>query len=153
MKAKTVKYHTKESTTIAAEPTLEYGIAAIISDASLDLIATARKGVSMNFLTTIAEKLSLSLQEVGHILHVSLRTLQRNAPAKKLDIDASAKALQLATLYQKGVYVFGEEQIFTDWLREEVPALDYKKPINLLDTPFGFQLVMQVLGRIEHGVF
>lgn len=118
-----------------------------------DMIQFSRNGINMQFLTNLSNKLSLSLQEMGDILHVSLRTLQRYAPTKVLDTDASAKALNLANLQAHGIEVFGDETNFNDWLRTKVPALGNKTPLSYLDTPFGFTLIDQTLGRIEHGLF
>lgn len=116
-------------------------------------IEKARMGVPFRFLTDIAEKLSLSMLEISNLLHVSLRTLQRYAPTKKLDTDASAKALQLASLLAKGTEVLGSENTFNDWLNSSIPALNGKKPKEFLDTPFGFQLLDEELDRIKFGIF
>ncbi len=118
-----------------------------------EMINFARTGISMKYLTNLSDKLSLSLQEIGEILHVSLRTLQRYAPNKVLDSDVSAKALNLAALQAHGLEVFGTESDFNEWLRTPVPNLGNKTPLSFLDTPFGFTLIDQTLGRIEHGIF
>lgn len=117
------------------------------------MINYARQGINMKYLTNLTEKLALNLQEMGNILHVSLRTLQRYSPTKVLDSDASAKVLNLTALQAHGLAVFGSEKDFNDWLRTEVPSLGNKTPLSYLDTPFGFTLVDQTLGRIEHGLF
>ncbi len=118
-----------------------------------EMINFSRNGINMNYLNKLSNKLSLSLQEMGEILHVSLRTLQRYAPTKVLDTDASAKAINLAALQVHGIDVFGSEKDFNEWLRSEVPHLGNKTPLSYLDTPFGFTLIDQTLGRIEHGLF
>ena len=118
-----------------------------------DVIQHARKGVSMSYLLRLARHMGISLQELAEILHVSLRTVQRYSDEKVLDTDLSSKAILLASLHKKGVQVFGSDEAFSEWLRTPVPVLDGNKPISFLDTPFGFQLLHQVLGRIEHGVF
>lgn len=38
-------------------------------------------------------------------------------------------------------------------LRERVPALGNVAPLSLLDTPAGYQLVIDTLGQIKYGVF
>lgn len=118
-----------------------------------EMIQFSRNGINMQYLTNLSQKLSLSLQEMGEILHVSLRTLQRYAPTKILDTDASAKALNLANLQAHGIEVFGTEAHFNEWLRTKLPSLGNKTPLSFLDTPFGFTLIDQTLGRIEHGIF
>jgi putative toxin-antitoxin system antitoxin component (TIGR02293 family) len=118
-----------------------------------NLIENARKGLTMSYLQNIANSLTLSLQEISQILHVSLRTLQRYQDSKVLESDISAKLLHLATLKKEGIEVFGNEAAFNAWLRTPIPALQNETPLSYLDTPFGFQLVEQTLGRIKHGIF
>jgi putative toxin-antitoxin system antitoxin component (TIGR02293 family) len=120
---------------------------------STPAILIARKGVSFKFLLDISEKLSLSLAELSQILHVSLRTLQRYMPSKKLDTDSSSKALQLAFLLQTGIKVFGSSHSMNVWMNSSLPSLGGQRPKDFLDTPFGFQLLEEELNRIEFGLF
>jgi putative toxin-antitoxin system antitoxin component (TIGR02293 family) len=136
---------------ILSEPITAYG--SPLNGSTLDLIDWARRGVTMGFLTKLGEKLSFSLNEIGHIIHVSLRTLQRYDAYKTLDTDASAKAIQLAALRKHGLEVFEDEQAFNEWLKSSLPALEGERPIDYLDTSYGFDLINQILGRIDHGVF
>ena len=126
---------------MAAEPTAEY------------MISYARTGIDMGFVATLMERLALSLKEVAAILHVSLRTLQRYSPSTKLDTDASSKLIYLSKLELAGLRVFGSQEAFNKWLRTPVTALGGATPLSYLDTPFGFELVEQTLGKIEHGIF
>ncbi len=139
------------SNNVLNEPFEVYGSAA--GYFSLDAINQARAGMSMQYLLNLGKDLALSLQEMGQILHLSLRTLQRYTPTKMLDTDASAKLLQLNALRQHGVQVFENEENFNKWLRTPSTLLENQKPIEMLDTPYGFQLVDQLLGRIEYGIF
>lgn len=120
---------------------------------SMPALQLARKGVSFKFLLDISEKLSLSLVELSQILHVSLRTLQRYIPSKKLDTDSSSKALQLAFLLQTGIKVFGSSEYMNVWMNSSLPSLGGQRPKDFLDTPFGFQLLEEELSRIEFGIF
>ncbi len=137
------------SPTIVNEASAIYGY----SFESAHLIQYARQGLSMGYLLKLSQKLSLSLQEVSNILHVSLRTLQRYTASKKLDTDISSKLLTLTALYNHGIEVFGTEDNFNSWLKTPLLSLDNNTPLSYLDTPFGFKVVDQLVGRIEHGVF
>jgi putative toxin-antitoxin system antitoxin component (TIGR02293 family) len=117
------------------------------------LVQEARKGISKSYLLKISEALSLTLIELSNILHISIRSIQRYAANKKMDIDVSAKALQLENLRRRGVTIFGDNQAFNNWLRSPIMALDNNTPLAYLDTPFGFDMVEQLLGRIEHGIY
>jgi putative toxin-antitoxin system antitoxin component (TIGR02293 family) len=136
---------------IASEPTIAYG-RSVLLDTS-ELIKYARNGISMKYISNLATTLALTLQDIGNILHVSLRTLQRYEPTKILDSDASSKILNLKALQIHGLEVFGSEEHFNVWLRSEIPSLGHQTPLSYLDTPFGFQLVDDTLGKIDHGIF
>ena len=116
-------------------------------------ILVARNGVKYGFLLDVAEKLSISLQELSDVLHVSLRTLQRYVPSRKLDTEASSKTLQLAVILKMGIEVFGSEKATNTWMNSQIPAFGGKRPKDFLDTPFGFQMLEEELTRIQYGVF
>lgn len=120
---------------------------------AFDLIRLSRKGILKKSLLQLAEKLAFTLQELAGILHISERTLQRYHNEDVLSSDTSERALLLSQLHTRGVEVFGTSENFNDWLRTPLPAFQQKTPFHYLDTAFGFQLIFDELGRIEHGIF
>jgi Protein of unknown function (DUF2384) len=56
---------------------------------------------------------------------------------------------KILTLAEK---VFGDNQAADKWLTQPNLMLDNKAPIDLLDTPAGFNIVRTLLLRIEYGV-
>lgn len=48
--------------------------------------------------------------------------------------------------------VFGDEASARGWLYFKVPALGFKRPIDVMREEGGVEKVLQVLGRIEHGI-
>ena len=63
------------------------------------------------------------------------------------------KKIQLRLLETRGIQTFESRDRFYRWLNISCPALGDKMPAKLIETPEGLQLVLDVLGRIEHGVF
>lgn len=120
---------------------------------SFDIIKLSRQGIIKQFLLDLAEKLSITMQELARVLHVSERTLQRYSSNEKLSSDTSERALLLAQLYRRGITVLGSANNFKDWLKTPLPAFQQQAPLSFLDTAFGFSLVSDELGRIEHGIF
>jgi putative toxin-antitoxin system antitoxin component (TIGR02293 family) len=53
----------------------------------------------------------------------------------------------------RGEEVFGEMNLFKEWMNRNLRALGNKKPKEFLDTSIGIHFIMDELGRIEHGVF
>jgi putative toxin-antitoxin system antitoxin component (TIGR02293 family) len=140
---------------IASDPVVTYYSmhSTSLSDVGLQIVHDARNGVKVGYFLSLGDTMGLTLLEMSKILNVSLRTLQRYDPGMNLDTDASSKVLQLTILNTKGVDIFGDQASFNSWLRTSVPALEGSTPLGLLDTPFGYHLLFQILGRIEHGVF
>lgn len=138
----------------AKEPMASYLTAfATRGSAGLDLIQKVRAGIKTGYLLYLGEVMGLSLHDLSKILNVSLRTLQRYAPDFVLDADASSKVTHLSMLQSRGLEVFGDQNSFNEWLKSPVSELEGKAPKAFLDTPFGFQILDQILGRIEHGIF
>lgn len=66
---------------------------------------------------------------------------------------------ELARLIGQLVYESGDPHGFdptawvTDWVRHPVPALGWRKPIELLTTPEGFEAVRKVILRMQTGAY
>jgi len=119
----------------------------------LDYIECIRAGLPKKALDSIMEVTGFSNTDISKIIHISDRTLRRYAPKQKLDPEQSERVLELARLYSRGEQIFGSLQDFKTWMDREVLALGSKKPKTFLDTSLGIEMLMDELGRIEHGVF
>lgn len=139
----------------ASEPEVAFlsGYTSYDADTDLSIIRHARSGIKMGFLLYLAQLMTLGLSDLARLINVSLRTVQRYSPEFVLDADASSKVILLSMLNIHGKEVFGDQKIFNKWLKEPVKELDNRPPLELLDTPFGYRIIHQILGRIEHGIF
>jgi putative toxin-antitoxin system antitoxin component (TIGR02293 family) len=118
-----------------------------------DIINLARKGFSKGALLTLAKKISLNLQELANILHISERTLQRYDDDEIIKLEYAEKAVELARLYTRGEEVFGSIDKFKLWIKAPSLIFNGEAPVTILDTSAGFDMVFRELGRIEHGIF
>lgn len=118
-----------------------------------DAVKIARDGFPKRALLSLAKKLSLTIQELSNILHLSERTLQRYDDDAIIKTEYAEKAVELARLYTRGQEVFGSADKFKLWMK--TPGLVFKgeAPVSMLDTSAGFDMVFNELGRIEHGIF
>ncbi|MFB0906912.1 MAG: DUF2384 domain-containing protein, partial [Spirosomataceae bacterium] len=86
-------------------------------------------------------------------LHLTERTIQRyKKEQKRFEPIQSERILEIAKLQQQGQEVFGSAQYFNDWMNSNIVALGNIKPVELLDSGFGIDMLIEELGRIEHGV-
>lgn len=118
-----------------------------------DFIELSRNGINKRNLLFLGKKIDFDLKEMAKVLHISERTIQRYHANKVLSSEVSERAIQLAKLYCKGEEVFGDLDQFKKWMEYPSLALGNKRPKDLLDTTFGFQLLNEELIKIAYGIF
>ncbi len=118
-----------------------------------EIINLARKGFPKSVLLALAKKISLNIQELANILHISERTLQRYEDDAIIKTEYAEKAVELARLYTRGEDVFGSIDKFKIWIKTPSLIFNGEAPVTILDTSAGFDMVFKELGRIEHGIF
>jgi putative toxin-antitoxin system antitoxin component (TIGR02293 family) len=64
----------------------------------------------------------------------------------------SERILRIALVVSRGEEVFGKSEQFRTWLKEPNRAMADKSPLDLLVSDFGIDMILDQLGRIEHGI-
>ena len=118
-----------------------------------DFINIIRTGIPKQAMTHLMQVADLSLTEMASIIHTSDRTLRRYSPGQKLSQEQSERMIEMARLYSRGEEVFGSIEKFKDWMDAALLSLGNKRPKEYLDTSLGINMLMDELGRIEHGIF
>jgi uncharacterized protein (DUF2384 family) len=59
--------------------------------------------------------------------------------------------MQLMRLYTKGIEIFGSAANFNIWLKTEAYGLNNKKPLMLINSSTGIELIYEELVKIEFG--
>lgn len=129
------------------------GVKAARFSSDFDIVQLARQGFPKKSLLALAKKISLNLQELANILHISERTLQRYEDDAIIKTEYAEKAVELARLYTRGEEVFGSMDKFKLWVKTPSLIFNGEAPVSFLDTSAGFDMVFNELGRIEHGLF
>ena len=116
------------------------------------VIDNAPAGVTKRQLEYLAGRLKISMRAMAKLLRVSERTLSRYDPEKLLKESVSEHILQIERAVDVGQDVFGDPELFLNWLRHSCEALGGKLPIDLLGSITGARLVCDELVRIDYGV-
>lgn len=117
-----------------------------------DLIAIARSGIEVRYIKNIQDFTSLSENELVSILPISHRQLMRYDDKHRLNKEITSHIILIIQLFQKGYRIFGKEK-FRLWIRTMNNVLDRNKPMDIMDTSIGIEMIEDVLGRIEQGVY
>lgn len=120
----------------------------------LRLIERLRKGVSFKELTRLIDLIGMSGEEMAAVLSIPPRTFaRRKERAGRLAQGESERFVRLVKVLAIGRDVFGSLETAKSWMERENRALGGVSPNSLLDTDIGTQAVVDVLGRIEHGIY
>jgi putative toxin-antitoxin system antitoxin component (TIGR02293 family) len=118
----------------------------------IDLMKLSQKGVDKDALLRLAKYLDLSVSQIAALLPVTLRTIQRYSRNHRFNQAVSEHILQITEVALRGASVFGRRDKFVTWMKSNSPALGNRTAASLLGSRFGAELVLDELGRIEHGV-
>jgi putative toxin-antitoxin system antitoxin component (TIGR02293 family) len=126
-------------------------------------IDAIKRGVPAITVKRIAGDLNIDQGGFLHALNLSTATINRRvAKAEKLPVDEGERVVGLARLVgQVEAMVkdsgnpegFNAAEWLSRWLREPLPALGGRMPIDLLDTMSGQALVSQALSRLQSGSY
>lgn len=70
----------------------------------------------------------------------------------RLTTAQSEKLIRIARTYALAEEAFGDRDRGTHWMGAPNPALDNARPVELLDTAPGGEVIRQMLGRLMYGV-
>lgn len=119
-----------------------------------DMISAGSDGISKASVDELATHLGISRKTMAEdIFDLSVKTLERKGLADKLDKKTSSHAIEIARVMQHAFEVFEDEEKVKRWINKENRALNGKKPIAFFDTLSGLNIVNDILGRIEEGVY
>jgi putative toxin-antitoxin system antitoxin component (TIGR02293 family) len=120
---------------------------------TVELVKLSRKGITISLFEEIVQSSAYSIKQWSKFLHLTERTIQRYKKEKrKFESLQSERIIEIAKLQLKGKEVFGSKEYYEEWMNSKIIALGNIRPIELLDSSFGIEMLMDELGRIEHGI-
>lgn len=119
----------------------------------LDLIEIAQQGITKSAYEHLANYLNYNTKQMADILPITERTIQRYTKNKHFNTEVSDHILQIAEVTAKGIEVFEDKNQFLSWMGFPCMSFNNKTPLSLLTSKFGVDMILDELGRIEHGIF
>jgi putative toxin-antitoxin system antitoxin component (TIGR02293 family) len=118
-----------------------------------DFINIIRNGIPRQAMDNLMNIADLSLTEMAAIIHTSDRTLRRYEANQRLSQEQSERMIEMARLYSRGEEVMGSIDTFKEWMNTKLVAFGGQRPKDYLDTSLGIAMIMDELGRLQHGIF
>lgn len=111
-------------------------------------------GVKRNQFATVAKKIAqIPERDLAELSGISQRTISRMGPEQLLPKYVAEVVVSIMRTYERALQVFEDEDVAHKWLKTKLNVLGDKTPLEAVSDRFGAELVLDILGRIEHGVF
>lgn len=111
-------------------------------------------GFSFSLVISFQKMTLLSVEEIGDLVRIPLRTLSRRKREGKLHADESERLWRAMRVVNKAIALFeGNKIAAMQWLQRPQPALELRTPLQFARSDVGAREVEELIGRLEHGVF
>lgn len=124
----------------------------------LDAHHVILEGFPSKALTNLVGRVAVMQQAdvMEKAVGMSLRTFQRrkkDGATRKLSQEQSGRTWKFAEILARAIRVLGSQSEAEDWLNRPASGLDQQRPIDLLATTAGVEIVEEHLERLEFGVY
>lgn len=111
-------------------------------------------GVNRTSFAVVAKDIArVPEKEMANVCRISQRTISRMKDDQNLPPQSAEIVISILQTYFRAVQVFGSEETAHTWLKTPLQVLNGKTPLQAVSNRFEAELVMNILGRIEYGVF
>ncbi len=108
---------------------------------------------SYELITELSRELKLNARQVGELLDIHPRTLQRRQETGLLEEAELLRAQMLDEAFRLATTAFHDNAKARSWLFSEVATLGFERPVDQLKTIRGYERVKNLLGQIVFGVY
>jgi len=113
-----------------------------------------REGVPYVVYKQLVSVAGLEHQELARYLVIPPATLRRRAKAGRFKVEESDRLYRFAEVLKAAIDLFeGDRERAVHWLSNPVRGLGDRRPVDMLATSAEVEAVLDLIGRLEHGVF
>lgn len=143
---------TRTAPTVSPRSGKRRGVAAFGGDAT-QVIRAMRLGAPADIVSSVADRLGISQDKLFERLRLPKSTLKgRVSKGQPLAAVEQDRIYRVNRVFERANEVLEDEEAARNWIIRENRSLGGESPLSLLDTEAGYELVLDTLGRIEHGV-
>lgn len=123
----------------------------------MDVAGLLERGLPKRCIGNLIDSTGITFKEMGVTMHIADRTLKSwGAHASRNQLLTpllSAQLWLLAATFRQAQHVMGNARLALTWLRNRHIGLDSQRPLDLLKTPLGVDIVVNFLRLIDGGVY
>lgn len=116
-------------------------------------LAEIRAGLPAGFLDHLKDSLALTETQLASVVGIPRQTLVRRRVRGVLRRDEGDRAATVARVFNMALSYFdGNREHALEWLKHPHPALAGETPLKRADTATGAEDVIDLIGRLAHGI-
>lgn len=116
-------------------------------------LAEIRNGLPTSFLDSLKDALEMTETQLADVVGIARQTLVRRKRQGALRRDEGDRAAMVTRMFNMALSCFdGNREHALDWLKHPNPALAGETPLKRADTATGAEDVIDLIGRLEHGI-
>ena len=116
-------------------------------------LAEVRAGLPASFLDHLKDTLEVTEAELASVVGIPRQTLVRRRLRGVLGRNEGDRAATVARVFDMALSYFdGNREHALEWLKHPNPALAGETPLERADTATGTEDVIDLIGRLEHGI-
>jgi uncharacterized protein (DUF2384 family) len=119
-----------------------------------ELLELCQKRLPKTTLPIVAQQLGLGIDVVLKAIDLDEQHYNEMEKNDLFSMRHTEHLLKMMQLVCKGKGLWGGRQDgFKHWMQAHIPALNGQQPTGFLGTFVGIELLIAILGRVEHGVY
>ncbi|MGE0625363.1 MAG: antitoxin Xre/MbcA/ParS toxin-binding domain-containing protein [Pseudomonadales bacterium] len=115
-------------------------------------VRTIRQGLTVQKVDLLSERLRVSKADALRLIGLPRQTFNRRKAAGRLTAEESDRVVRYAELIARAIDLMGDEAAAATWLSTPAPSLGNDTPLDHATTELGAREVLQLIGRLEHGI-
>ena len=116
--------------------------------------AAVLDGLPVVALDRLVSETGFTSAEIAAVADIPPTTLARRRREGRFSAEESERLIRLSFVIRDALDLFDRNaESARAWLQRPRPVLGDVKPIDLAKTEFGAQMVRDLIGRLQHGVF
>ena len=113
-----------------------------------------QQGLPFAALNRFEKASELPKAAILDVIRLPARTLARRKASGKLSFEESERLFRLSRVFQRAVELYqGKVDVARRWFETPCHALGNQTPKDMTKTEVGAQEVLDLIGRLEHGVY
>lgn len=123
----------------------------------MDVANLLEHGLQKGCIGSLIDGTGITFNEMSVTMHITDRTLKSwRAHASQNQLLTPLQSSQLwllAATFKQALHVMGNARLALTWLRNRQIGLNGQRPLDLLKTPLGIEVVVNFLDQIDGGVY